>query len=114
MIGTLVALPFGLFLVHCSGNSDNADAPPQKNGNQIIYTSSRVDGHIHTFALDVAAFTAPPAAGVTGSTSVGGGHTHALSITTAQLQSVNGGQSLMVTTQSASGHTHVFTFVKVA
>ncbi len=113
----LVALPFGVFLVHCeneSPNGDNPDGPPQKSGTQIIYASSRVDEHTHTFALEAATLTTPPAAGVSGSTSSAGGHTHVLSIGASQLQSVGAGESVKVTTQSASGHTHVFTFVRVA
>ena len=117
LAGTLVALPAGLFLVSCSENEtpngDNPAAAPVKNGTQIVYTSNTVDEHSHTFGLDASALAMPPTDGVTGSTSSDSGHTHAVSISSEQLQNVSTGESVKITTQSASGHTHVFTFVKV-
>jgi hypothetical protein len=113
---SLLTLPFGLFLVHCSSDTasgDTAGAPPTKSGNQIVYTSSNADGHSHTFSLDVAALSSPPSAGVSGQTSASG-HTHSVSITAAQLQTINAGQSVSVTTGNAAGHVHVFTFIKIA
>ena len=115
--GTLIALPAGLFLVSC-GSSSSSDgtsgAAPQKSGSQIVYTSTNVQSHMHTFGLAMAAIATPPADGVSGSTSNDGGHTHEVSISMAQLQSVGSGESVKVTTSSVSGHTHEFTFVNVS
>lgn len=113
-LGTLVVLPVGVFLVHCgsSSGSDDPGAPPVKSGTQAIYTSSVVQDHDHTFAVDLAAFMTPPANGISGDTSNNQGHTHSVSISMADLQQVEAGQSVKVTT-SSTGHTHVFTFVKV-
>jgi hypothetical protein len=116
--GTLVALPAGLFLVSCSSSDsssgDGAGGAPKKSGNQIVYTSSNVQSHIHTFALDMSAIATPPSAGVSGATSNDAGHTHEVSISNEQLQSVGSGESVEITTTSVSGHTHVFTFVNVS
>jgi hypothetical protein len=130
---TLLVLPVGVFLVHCSssgpgysstsgtsgasGTSPTPDAPaapPSKNGTQDIYSSSNVLSHFHTFALDDGAFTAPPPAGVSGDSSSAQSHTHNVTISSDQLQQVAIGQSVMVTTSSTGGHTHVLTFVKVS
>jgi len=114
-------LPIGVFLVRCSssGSSTGAGgdapaAPPSKNGTQDVYSSSNVQAHFHTFSLDDASITAPPAAGVSGDTSSDQDHTHSVSISADQLQQVSTGQSVTVTTSSSQSHTHVFTFVKVS
>jgi hypothetical protein len=119
--GTLIAMPFGLFLVSCGSSSSNdtssADGPaaaPQKSGAQIVYTSSMVQSHSHTFGLDTSAIAMPPADGVSGATGNEGGHTHEVSISMEQLQNVGSGDSVKVTTSNVSGHTHVFTFVNVS
>jgi hypothetical protein len=117
LIGALVALPVGLFVVHCSSNDSSGDtspgAPPQRVGTQTIYTSSNTSGHTHTFAIDDASLTAPPAAGLSGPTSVDSGHSHDVTVPMASLQQIAAGQSVQVTTSGGS-HTHVFTFVKIA
>jgi hypothetical protein len=124
---TLLILPVGVFLVRCSSSgtgysstsgtpatSDAPAAPPSKSGTQDVYSSSNVQSHFHTFALDDAALTAPPAAGVSGDSGTAQSHTHSVTISSDQLQQVATGQSVMVTTSSTGGHTHVFTFVKVS
>ena len=117
MTSTLIALPAGLFLVSCSSSSsdggDDPAAPPTKSGSIVVYTSSMVQSHSHTFGVEASALATPPTDGVSGSTSADGGHTHSVSVTAQQLQSVSAGQSVKVTTTSTGGHTHVFTFVKV-
>ncbi len=125
VLGALLVLPVGTFLVAC--NSDNATsgygtgpsggspaAPPQKSGTQIIYTSSVTSDHSHTFAIDVSAITSPPNNGVSGPTSTAAGHAHSVAVSMAQLQNMDVGQTVVVTTGAASGHTHDFTFVKIA
>jgi len=124
---TLLVLPVGIFLVHCSsdnsssntatggtGNTD-PDAPgadPSKSGTSTVYTSSVTGGHHHTFSIDDADVATPPAAGLNGSTSTDAGHSHSVTISQDQLAQVGMGQSVKVTT-NASSHTHVFTFLKI-
>jgi hypothetical protein len=114
--GSLIALPAGLFLVSCSSDDDDdaTGAAPQKDGTKLVYTSSNVGGHTHTFGLEMSAIATPPAAGVSGSTSSDSAHTHEVSISSEQLQGVGAGESVQVTTSSVSGHTHMFTFVNVS
>jgi len=121
-LGTLIALPVGLFLVSCSSSNNSGSsgsapaAPPSKSGTLTTYTSSN-DGsptHSHTFSIDDSSFTTPPSAGISGDTSNSAGHTHSVSISMAGLQQVGMGESVMVTTSNVSAHTHDFTFVKVA
>jgi hypothetical protein len=120
-LGTLLVLPVGIFLVHCSSTAStssggaNAPAvPPIQSGGMDVYTSSTVQAHSHTFSLDDASISAPPTDGVSGDSSDVQGHTHTVAITMAQLQQVSTGSSVQVTTGDAQGHTHVFTFVKIA
>ena len=117
--GSLVALGGSLFFVSCGGDSGTSDAdqpaaPPVQSGTQIVYTTSNVGAHFHTFGIETSAFATPPTDGVSGSTSNDAGHTHTVAVSMSDLQSVGAGQTIKVTTGSASGHTHVLTLVKVA
>jgi hypothetical protein len=135
-LGTLVALPIGIFLVHCSSDSttsssasggtgggsagsSSADpnapaAAPTQSGGMDVYTSSVTSSHHHTFTLDDAAIGTPPAAGVSGDSSTDGMHSHTVAITSDQLAMVGMGDSVEVTSGVTGSHSHVFTFVKIA
>ena len=116
--GTLIALPAGLFWVSCSSSGSSNDgssgAAPRKSGTQIVYTSSNVQAHTHTFGIEMSDIASPPTDGVSGATSTDGAHSHEVSISMEQLQSVGSGDSVKITTTSVSGHTHEFTFVNVS
>ncbi|HEY4158411.1 MAG TPA: hypothetical protein VGM29_09945 [Polyangiaceae bacterium] len=118
-LGTLVALPVGLFLVSCSSDkmgSDSPAAPPTRSGTQTVYTSSDSGTplHHHTFGIDDASFSAPPSAGLTGDTSNESSHTHSVVVSMAQLGQIATGQTVTVTTDIVQGHAHIFSFVKIA
>jgi len=115
--GVLVAFPFGVFLVQaCYGGGgsggENPAAPPVLSGSNAVYTSSIDGDHSHTFTIALSAFTAP--VDTNGDTSTTEGHAHTVAISAAQLQSVEAGQTIQVTTGTSEAHTHVVTFVKVA
>jgi hypothetical protein len=118
-LGTLFVLPIGIFLVHCSssgsasGDSNAPAAPPTQSNGMDVYSSSTVQQHFHTFSLDDASVTSPPAAGVMGDTSVDSDHSHTVTISADQLTQVSMGQSVDITTGVAGAHTHVFTFTKI-
>ncbi|HEY3668901.1 MAG TPA: hypothetical protein VGL19_23050 [Polyangiaceae bacterium] len=123
-LATLLVLPIGIFAVHCSSSSSGSGsgtptasdpaAPPSQSGGMDIYTSSTNSAHSHTFSLDDTALSTPPAAGVSEDSSVVQAHSHLVTISMAQLQQVASGSSVQITSSNASGHTHVFTFVKIA
>ena len=71
-------------------------------------TSTEVDGHTHTLCVPASDLTSPPAGGATYSTSIDAGHDHAVSLSQAQLTTVENGGSVNVTTTTVSGHTHGF------
>src|SRR6478609_26356 len=72
---TLVALPFGIFLVRCSTNvSDHTSSGPEVVGDTIVYTSTTVENHLHTFTIDRGDYADPPSNGVAGDTSLNEGH----------------------------------------
>ena len=132
-LGTLVALPMGIFLVHCSSDSSpntssygggaNAGAastdpnapgaPATQSGGMDVYTSSVAGAHTHTFTMADSAITTPPAAGVSGESSTDDSHSHTVTISADQLTSVGMGESVEVTSGVTSSHSHVFTFVKI-
>ena len=117
--GALLVIPAGLFLVRCGGGGSDqtANGPanqPSQNGTKIIYTSNVVGDHSHTFGIEMAAIDMPPANGVNGPSSVVENHSHSVVVSSAQLSSISAGQTVEVTTGAADGHTHVFTFLKLA
>ena len=119
--GSLIALGGSVFLVSCGGGygggasaAEDPAAPPQQSGTQIVYSTSIVGGHFHTFGIETSALASPPTDGVAGSTSDDAGHTHTVAVSMADLQSVAAGQTIKVTTGSTASHTHVLTLVKVA
>ncbi len=131
--GALLVLPFGLFLVRCSSSDGGGTttytpptqpaptptgnppaAPPSVQGQNVVYTSSVTNLHSHSFAVPSAAFSSPPAAGISGDTSLAQAHNHSLVITQADLQAAAAGQTVIKESSNTLGHTHTFTIVKVA
>jgi hypothetical protein len=124
---TLIVLPWGTFLVQCgsshpsSGNAVVAnptvpdptppDAPPQVLGPDVIYTSTSVDLHSHTFTVPAAQFSVPT--GVSGTTSEAQAHTHDVDFTFNDFSVASSGETVKITTTSTLGHMHVFTLVRV-
>ena len=116
--GTLLLIPAGLFLVRRAAAASGAIGTgttnqPIRDGSKLIYTSSVVGNHSHTFGIEMDAIDKPPTAGVSGSSSVVENHSHSVVVSSAQLSSIKAGQTLEVRTGSAGGHSHVFTFLKL-
>jgi hypothetical protein len=114
----LVIMPFGSFLIQaCYGggggsDSDTPAAPPTTSGSNAVYTSNIDGDHSHMYTIALADFATPTEQH--GQTTVSEGHSHSITVAVADLQNVEAGQSVMVTTGVSEDHTHVFTFVKVA
>ena len=119
----LLVLPVGVFLLRCGSGtaatydsagagSDPPGAPPAVSGAQVVYTSSNVQGHTHTFAIDIEDFVTPDE-GVSGETSDDAQHTHTVELSDLNLTSIQNGSAVKIATSSNAGHTHVFTFVRV-
>ena len=127
----LLVLPFGTFFLQCaSDNEDNGgnttttnptqptdstppDAPPRVEGANVVYTSSQTNAHSHSFTVPANVFGSPPAGGLSGATTSAQLHSHLLTISQAQFQSANSGQTVKIETNNVAGHTHTFTLVKV-
>jgi hypothetical protein len=82
------------------------------------YTASDADNHNHTARVYRSAFTSPPSSGWTDTSSQIMNHTHDMTLTQAQLSSINGGQSITVQSTSATNpstgvnHYHSWTVTK--
>lgn len=126
----LRVLPFGTFLLECTNDNGGGtstianptnpgadttppDAPPQVQGANIVYTSSKTNDHSHSFSVPSADLTSPPPSGVSGATTSAQLHSHDVVITQADLQAAMGGQTVKVETNNVLGHTHTFTIVRV-
>lgn len=127
-VEAMLFLPCGAVLVRCGASNmpSNSDVPsgmpkheppaaaPTVSGSQTVYTSSEDSAHFHTFAIPLDDLAASRPEGISGETSENDGHTHAVSVSMKDLEDVQAGQSVMVTTSVDSGHAHVFTFLKAA
>ncbi len=119
LLGTLLVLPAGIFLVRCGSSSGTVKPPPPAanptvSGSQAIYTSSTTQDHFHTFGIPLVDFINPPSGGVNSETSTEAGHMHNVTIAMDEFANLQAGKSVAVTTSNVSGHTHVFTFIKLS
>ncbi|MGO8994746.1 MAG: hypothetical protein ACLQVI_15630 [Polyangiaceae bacterium] len=78
--------------------------------NGIFEISTITNNHDHSLCVLTSDLTAPPAAGVTYTTSINDGHDHSVSLTQAQLQAIEAGTAVTVTTSSPFPHN--FTIAK--
>ena len=103
----LILVPVAAAATACGSSGTST---PSNGCNGIFETSTVTANHTHTLCVATTDLTAPPAAGTTYTTSFDGGHSHTVTLTQAQLQSINGGGSVTVTTSSPLPHD--FTIVK--
>ncbi len=105
-----------LYVVGCDSdsNDDDSDGDPGNNnppaGMTIFVTSTRVDGHTHNTEVPFSDLDSTVSRSYNASSS--GGHIHTVTLSSAQLNSIESGSSVTVTSSSSSGHTHQFTFKK--
>ena len=112
---TLLLIPI---LSSCSSNStDNTpDAAPACDG--IATTSTVSAAHTHSLCVLTSDLTSPPAAGVTYRTSEEGSHDHTVTLSMAQLASIEASTPVTVTSSNVidpytgNPHTHGFTITK--
>jgi|HubBroStandDraft_1064217.scaffolds.fasta_scaffold431974_1 hypothetical protein len=106
---TLLLIPI-VAVAACGGgsspNGENTGCPG------VDTVSTVVDAHTHSVCVLTSDLTAPPAAGATYTSTTALGHSHTITLTAAQLSSINSGQSVTVTSSSVEGHTHDFAIVK--
>jgi hypothetical protein len=73
-------------------------------------TSTVTNNHTHALCVPTTDLTAPPSEGVIYTTSFDAGHDHTVTLTQAQLQSIEAGTAVTVTTSSP--YPHNFTIAK--
>jgi hypothetical protein len=99
---TLVLVPVAAASAACASASGGAGGC-----DGIDPTSTVVQGHSHSVCIPHDDIANPPAGGATYTTS-GPDPTHTVTLTQAQLKSIQAGQTVNVTTSVANGHTHDF------
>lgn len=104
--GLLLVLPAARVLMACG--SDSGGGGPQT----LTFVSSTDDGHTHSVGLQVTEITSPPSAGLEKTTSNVLAHTHTVTLTAADLDSINTGNTVTKTTSNDLNHTHTFDFKK--
>ena len=97
-----------LFLAPVSCGTSNG-GPSGCSG--VGATSSVALGHTHTVCVQESDLTYPPSGGATYTTS-GPDPTHTVTLSSAQLSMLNGGQTVTVTTSTNGGHSHQFVLMK--
>ena len=101
-----------------SGGGDDGAGSQACDGNFLA--SSVDDMHNHNVCIATADLTNPPAAGVTYTSSNDGAHTHEITLTAAQLSSIQAGSEVTVVSTSdvdpldGADHTHTWKISKKA
>ena len=96
-----------VYLVGCDSNSSVDDNPGPMN---VIAISSVSVGHTHSSAIPAGDLTSTSSRNYGSSSS--SGHSHSVTLAAAQLSTINQGGEVTVTSTSAQGHTHQFTFMR--
>jgi hypothetical protein len=104
----LLLVPVASAVAACGTSGGSSASASSCDG--IFETSTVTNAHTHTLCVPTTDLTNAPSAGVTYTTSVSDGHDHTVVLTQAQLQSIDGGQSVTVTTSSPNPHN--FTIAK--
>jgi hypothetical protein len=102
----IVIIPAASVLASCGS------APPKVPS--LSYTSSNVQGHTHVVAIADSLLSAPPLSPPDMDTSSVFNHIHTVTLTQANLQDIENGQTVQITTSTADGHTHAFGFSKAS
>lgn len=122
-VGRLVVLlPAGAALVAaCGSSTSNADCASadtvMTTGAALIVVSTcngAGSGHTHDFTVMATDLATPPAAGVSSNTSPydDDQHVHTVALTQANLQAIQAGQTVAITSGTTLTHSHVFNFRK--
>jgi hypothetical protein len=101
---TLLLVP--LAETGCSQSGNGCDG--------VFSVSSTAASHTHTLCVAASDLTSPPSNGATYTTSLSGDHTHQVTLTAAQLGSINAARAVSVMSTNVSGHTHNFSILKTA
>jgi hypothetical protein len=97
----LLLVPVASMAAGCGSNTPATVTPPC---NGVQETSTVTNNHTHTLCVPTTDLTTPPAAGVTYTTSTDAGHNHTVALTQAQLQSIQSGGSVTVTSSAPLAH----------
>lgn len=107
----ILVLPVAGFLSRCGSKSTPAAGLTVTSGPPSSGTV-----HYHTFTIPAEILQNPPGDGYTGNDSVVNGHQHLVVLTLAQINLINSGGTVTVTsgnyTTGGAGHTHNYTFKK--
>ena len=77
-------------------------------GNMLNIGSSVVAAHTHLLSIPCDDINAVPASPKNYSTTIADGHSHLVSISSAQFAEIRVGNNVLVSSTSANGHTHTF------
>jgi len=117
----VVLVPAGWTLVAACGSSSSGECngadTVMSTGAAIVVISTcngLGGGHTHDFTVQNTDLATPPAAGVSGNSSPydDDGHTHTVSLTQADLQNIQNGQTVTKQSGTTNSHMHTFDFKK--
>ncbi len=111
---TLLLVPLGASA--CSGSVGFSPTVSASTSctDGVDRTSTVVNGHTHTVCIGAADLAVPPAEGMTFATSETQGHSHMMSLTQEQLQTIARGREVTVQTSTVQLHHHEIVVVTLA
>jgi hypothetical protein len=119
----VVLVPIGTSVLLGAGCSDSSGSDcatantAMEAGGALTVTSTCAgtgQGHDHDFAVQDTDLATPPAAGVSGNSSPydDDQHVHTVTLTQAQLQMIQAGQTVSIVSGTTLSHVHTFNFKK--
>ena len=103
VLGVMLAVLLSAGVLSCGKSASPGD---------ITVTSSVSAGHSHQVTISGADINNPPTGGKTISTTYVNSHTHTITLTQQDYQTIKNGGTVTVTTSEVNGHTHTFTIKK--
>lgn len=104
-----------MYLAGCDSSSmdgGSSDSPNDEPNVMVIRATSTFDaGHSHSTEIPETDLSST--SNRTYSSSSSGGHSHQVSLTSAQLNTIGDGGEVTITSSDDAGHTHRFTFKRV-
>jgi hypothetical protein len=111
----LIVLPAGLSIVACGSINSSPCGNPGRvvtTSTSLTFTSSCDMNHTHDFTLMMTELSTPPAAGIMRNTSVDefDNHFHSVTLSQADLTTIESGTPVTVTTSVTNEHVHTYIF----
>lgn len=104
----LLGLPLIIQQIGCDGGYDSSSSEDGTDSESFTVSSSVDSGHSHTVKILYADVNNPPGSNKTLTSGSAGSHTHQITLTSSDYQSLKDGDTVVKTSTTNSNHSHTF------